>query len=98
MLPPVSVPRAPRNRPAATPLAEPELDPPGQRRGSAGWRGTGKGFDGSGIPHANSIVVDLPQITAPAARSRATAGASPRSPHDGSSTMLCAVVGPSLVL
>src|SRR5882757_1290573 len=67
MLPPVSVPMPARNMPAATPLPVPELDPPGQVFVSHGLRGNGNGFAGSGIPHANSIVVTLPGITAPAA-------------------------------
>src|SRR6185437_3262817 len=95
MLPPVSVPKPPRNRPAATPLPVPELDPPGQVRVSHGFRGSGKGFDGSGAPMANSIVVTLPVITAPAARSRATTGASRPAPQASSRTRLLAVVGPS---
>src|SRR4051812_35183802 len=70
MLPAVSVPTAPRNIPSATPDAEPELEPPAHLAESHGFRGTGKGLAGSGIPHANSIVVVLPMTTAPAARSR----------------------------
>src|SRR6266481_8727868 len=74
MLPPVSVPRPPRTSPADTPLPVPELDPPGQAPMSQGLRGMGNGLAGSGMPHAYSMVVSLPVMTAPAARRRATTG------------------------
>jgi hypothetical protein len=73
----------------------PELDPPGQVAGSHGLRGTGNSLLSSGIPMANSMVEVLPVITAPACLSRATTGASLPAPQFGSSTTLCAVVGPS---
>ena len=95
--PPVSVPSAPRKSPAATPAPLPEEDPPGHVSGFQGLRGTGNGFDASGMPIANSIVEVLPMITAPAARSRATTGASCPSPHAGSRTIDWAVVGASFV-
>ncbi len=97
MLPPVSVPSPPWNSPAATPLPVPELEPPGQVSVSQGLRGTGKGLEASGMPQANSIVLVLPRMTLPAARSRFTTGASPWLPHAGSRIRLWAVVGPSSV-
>ena len=42
MLPPLSVPSAPANIPVATPMADPELEPPGQTDSFHGLRGTGK--------------------------------------------------------
>src|SRR5207248_4735289 len=89
MLPPVSVPSPPGNSPAATPLPVPELEPPGHVSVFHGLRGIGNGFDGSGQPHANSIVVVLPIMIEPAARRRATTGASPAAPHAGSRIRLC---------
>ena len=77
---------------------EPELEPPAQVEVSHGFSGIGKGFSGSGQPIANSIVVVLPMITAPAVRSRATTGASTLCPQSGSIIKLCAVVGPSSVV
>src|SRR4051794_33077123 len=95
-LPPVSVPRAPRNMPAATPEPEPELDPPGQVSASHALRGTGYGLEASGKPQAYSMVVVLPTMTAPAPRRRDTTGASRPDHQDSSYTTLWAVVGPSL--
>ena len=95
MLPPVSVPMPARNSPDATPLPVPELDPPGQASRFHGLRGIGNGLSKSGIPIANSIVVTLPVMTAPASRSRVTTGPSWPAPHSGSSTRLFPVVGPS---
>src|SRR5579859_847107 len=74
ILPPVSVPSPPRKKPAATPAPVPELDPPGQCAVFHGLRGTGNGLSGSGMPVANSIVLVLPVMTAPAACKRATTG------------------------
>src|SRR3954452_18392410 len=84
MLPAVSVPTAARNRPAATPLPLPELDPPGHVDRSHGLRGMGNGFVSSGNPTANSMVDTFPVRTAPPAFRRATTGASLPSPHAGS--------------
>src|SRR6185437_6667014 len=88
MLPPVSVPIPARNRPAARPFPVPALDPPGDRARSHGFAGIGNGLVGSGDPMANSNVVVLPVITAPAAFSRLTTGASRPAPHDRSWTTL----------
>ena len=49
-LPPVSVPRPPRIRPAATPVPVPELDPPGHRSRSHGLRWIGNGPSASARP------------------------------------------------
>src|SRR5262245_56620733 len=68
--PPVSVPRAPRQRPAATAAAEPPDEPPGtslrfeplRRDGDT----TGPKYDVSfDEPMANSSLLSLPSITAP---------------------------------
>jgi hypothetical protein len=56
--------------PAATPAAEPLLDPPGVRRRSCGLRVP------RGSVEANSVVTVLPTITAPASRKAATLAAS----------------------
>src|SRR5215470_12975870 len=98
MLPPVSVPRPPRNIPAAIPLAVPELEPPAHVVRSQGLRGTGKGFSASGYPTASSIVVVLPTMIPPPARNRETTGASLIDElHPWSSARLCPLVGPSAV-
>ncbi len=67
----VSVPSDTRPIPVATAIAEPPLDPPGMRVGSCGLRACGLV-----TPSANSCVLVLPRITAPAARQRSTAAAS----------------------
>lgn len=54
--------------PAATPAAEPLLEPPGVRCKSHGLR--------AGCVAANSVVTVLPTITAPASRKAATVAAS----------------------
>src|SRR5262249_28668883 len=97
MLPPVSLPNPARNMPLATPAPVPELDPPGQVAGFHGLRGVGNGLVASTIPIANSIVVAFPGITAPADFPRVTTVASRPAPQAGSSTRLCAVVGPSAI-
>ena len=71
MLARVSVPREARAMPVATEIADPPLEPPGMRVGSWGLR-----LCGVVTPRANSWVLALPTITAPARRSMATAGAS----------------------
>jgi hypothetical protein len=96
MLEPVSVPTAAVIMPAATPAAEPALDPPHQCERDQGLRGTGNGLVSSGNPNANSSVVVLPITIAPAARSRAMHSASPLIDLR-SNTRLCAVVSPSSV-
>src|SRR6185437_1814419 len=72
MLPAVWVPNANGKKPAATPAAEPLLEPPGVRRGSCGW------VVGPGVRTANSVVTVLPITTPPAARAQAIAAASAR--------------------
>ena len=74
--PPVSVPSAATAMPAATAAAEPPLEPPGVHRRSHGLRVRPcKGL--SVNPRKpNSEVLVMPRMTAPAARSLATLGAS----------------------
>ena len=77
----VSVPTASGAYPAATPAAEPELDPHGLRVGSWGLRAWPPTAlqpldEWSERMLAHSLRFVLPRITAPAARSRATRGAS----------------------
>ena len=71
--PPVSVPIAISHMPSAAAIAAPDDEPPGMRARSAGLPGVPKwGF----IPtpeKANSVMLVLATITAPAARSRRTA-------------------------
>ncbi len=64
----MSEPRAAGQRRAATAAPEPPLEPPGTRSRSQGLR-----VGGVTMPQANSCMRSLPRITAPAARSRATA-------------------------
>ena len=68
-LPPVSDPSAPRHSSAATAAALPPLDPPGTRVRSHGLRVVKKAEFSVDEPMANSSVLVLPTITAPAARS-----------------------------
>src|SRR6516225_12274209 len=68
--PPVSVPTAPRQRPAATAAAEPPDEPPGTSFASEPLRRhgdtTGPKYDVSfDEPMANSSLLSLPSITAP---------------------------------
>ena len=72
MDPPVSLPSATGKSPAARPAADPDELPPAQRPGALGLRTPSP--DSS--PKANSGVVVLARITAPASRSRATTVAS----------------------
>src|SRR6185437_12385518 len=71
--PPVSLPVAAMQKPAATAAAEPPEEPPGTRSVFHGLR-----VGGVTVPQAYSCVVVLPRKTAPALRSRATAAASTR--------------------
>src|SRR5215831_16123279 len=69
--PPVSVPVAPRQRPAATAAAEPPEDPPGTSGRLDPWRRQGlttgpKRLISFEDPIANSSLLSLPSITAPA--------------------------------
>src|SRR5581483_12194049 len=75
-LPPVSLPRAAGNRPAATPAPEPEEEPPGWWPVFHGLRAGGHGRSKLGPPIANSCVESLPSTMAPAARSLVTTTAS----------------------
>src|SRR5713226_1744296 len=76
MEPPVSVPRASGANPAATAAALPPLEPPGTRLRSHGLA-VGKNAEFSvDEPIANSSMLVLPMITAPASRSRDTTVAS----------------------
>ena len=67
--PPVSEPRAAAHSPAATAAPEPPLDPPGDRPSPRGFT-----VGGVSIPQAYSCIRVLPISTAPASRSRRTAG------------------------
>ncbi len=74
--PPVSVPRAASASPAATATAEPLDDPPGTRRGSAGFTGVpDQGFTPLADQHS-SVRLVLPAIRAPARLVVATTAAS----------------------
>src|ERR1700730_662906 len=84
MLPPVSVPMPAMMRPEAMPFPVPALDPPGERSRFQGFFGMAKGLDESGDPMANSDVVSLPVMTAPAALRRATTGPSFPAPQSRS--------------
>jgi hypothetical protein len=72
--PPVSVPSAPAQRPAATAAALPPLLPPGARRRSQGLRVTWNALFSVEEPIANSSRFSLPRTTAPAARRRVDDG------------------------
>ena len=72
MDPPVSLPSATGNSPAASPAADPDELPPAHRPGAPGFATPSP--DSS--PKANSGVAVLARITAPASRSRATTVAS----------------------
>src|SRR5690349_1123199 len=76
MLPPVSLPSAAGNSPAATPAPDPEDEPPGWWSGFHGLRAGGQGRSKLGPPIANSCVDNLPRTIAPAPRSRETQTAS----------------------
>src|ERR1051326_5634429 len=73
MEPPVSVPSAAMHWPAATAAAEPPEEPPGTRSMFQGLRVTPKAEFSVEEPIANSSMLVLPTITAPAAFSLATA-------------------------
>ena len=71
-LPAVSVPRAKLTIPRATATAEPELEPPGTKRASIGFRGIPNGERVPTKPVANWSRLVLPRRMAPAASSLAT--------------------------
>src|SRR5207237_1661812 len=68
ILPPVSVPMAPSTKPAARATPLPLLDPPGTCSGFQGLRAGLSRCPGGCRPKANSCVLSLPSMTAPAAR------------------------------
>ena len=74
--PPVSVPIDASAMPVATEIADPPLEPPGERDGSSGWRAGPNPESSLVVPKANSWRLVLPTNTAPACRSRAVTGAS----------------------
>src|SRR6185295_17666007 len=74
--PPVSVPNEPAASPPATAAAEPPDEPPGTRARSHGLRVSWNAECSVDEPIANSSMLVLPRITAPAALSRATIVAS----------------------
>jgi hypothetical protein len=74
--PPASLPNARGPQPAATCAAAPQLDPPGERVVSSGWRVVPACGLVEPICQPNSVVVVLPKSTQPAARNGATQGAS----------------------
>src|SRR5262249_7409115 len=75
-LPPVSLPSAIGNNPAAIPDPDPEEEPPGWCAVFHGLRAGGHGKSKLGPPIANSWVDSLPRTIAPAPRSFATQTAS----------------------
>ena len=74
--PPVSVPSARSASPAATAAADPPEEPPGTRETSRGLRVGPKAEFSVVVPMPNSSMLVLPLISAPAARTSATAWAS----------------------
>ena len=74
--PPVSLPMAISHMPSATATAPPEVEPPGTRARSAGLPGVPKCGLVPTPEKANSLMLVLATITAPAARRRRTTGAS----------------------
>jgi hypothetical protein len=74
--PPVSEPMAISHIPSATATAPPEVEPPGTRARSNGLPGVPKCGLVPTPEKANSLMLVLATITAPAARRRRTAGAS----------------------
>ena len=73
--PPASEPSAMGTAPAATVAAEPELDPPGFRERSRGFRVMPVSGELPVPFQPNSGMVVLPTITAPAAKTRSIVGA-----------------------
>ena len=68
--PPVWVPMAAGKKPAATPAADPDDDPPGVKAVLCGLRVL------PGVNQANSVVTVFPEMVAPAARNMLTNEAS----------------------
>ena len=96
-LPAPSVPMDTGPRPAATAAAVPPEEPPGVRDGSHGLRVIPVRGEFVSALHPNSGVVVLPNITAPASRSRATDGASSSHGWSGLTERLPRSVGHPLV-
>ena len=76
MEPPVSVPMEAKHWPAATLAAEPPLEPPGTRVASQGFLVTLKAEFSVDEPMANSSMLALARMMAPASLSRVTQWAS----------------------
>ena len=76
MEPPVSVPSVAAARSAATAAAAPPEEPPGTRARSQGFLVVKKAEFSVEEPMANSSMLSLPRITAPASRSLVTTVAS----------------------
>jgi hypothetical protein len=74
--PPVSLPIAMSHMPSATATAPPDVEPPGTRVRSAGLPGVPKCGLRPTAEKANSVMLVLATMIAPAARSRRTIGAS----------------------
>ena len=66
MEPPVSVPTLATDIPVRTAIADPPLDPPGDRVGSIGFRAGPQPESSQVVPKANSWRLVLPTMTAPA--------------------------------
>jgi hypothetical protein len=64
--PPVSLPIEASAMPQATLMADPPLDPPGDREGSCGFRAAPNAESSLVVPRANSCRLVLPMKTAPA--------------------------------
>ena len=94
MDPPVSLPSATQKSPAARPAAEPEELPPVHRPGAAGFLTPSP----VSSPKANSGVVVLVRITAPASRSRATTVASAAGTWSANSADPAAVRRPRVLM
>src|SRR5439155_20856450 len=74
--PPLSVPSAPKHKPAATAVPEPLLEPIAAELVSQGFLGAGVRSSAAGRLQPNSLRFCLPTTTAPAARRFATTVAS----------------------
>ena len=94
MLPPVSEPRAPWARPAATETPEPDDDTPVQRSVAQGF--TGGSTSGWWFENAPSVSLTLPRMTAPAAFSLRTTVASSSGTQSASTRVPQVVTTPSV--
>ena len=84
--PPVSLPTAISHMPSTTATAPPEVEPPGMRARSAGLPGVPKCGLTPTPENANSVMLVLATITAPAAQRRLTTTASARAGLPSSSS------------